>query len=199
VCHAAVSALSMEIGTELLEACLAHSRSAQERLYQQCYSELMQICYRYAKSKEEAMELLNIAFLKILKQLDKFKVDQSFGAWMQRVAINSIIDHYRSEKQYRATIVSVDTQQNWGEDLTPITATIAQIDYDYLIALIRALPPVTAHVFNLFAVDGYKHHEIAEKLHISENTSKWHVAEARKKLQRQLLNEKEKNHARRRI
>lgn len=189
----------MEIGTELLQACLEHSRSAQHRLYQQCFGELMQICYRYAKSKAEAQELLNIAFLKILKQLDKFQVDQSFGAWMQRVAINSIIDHYRSQKQYRATILPVDTQQSMGDDLVPITESLQQIDYDYLIGLIRALPPMTAHVFNLFAVDGYKHHEIAEKLQISENTSKWHVAEARKKLQRQLLNKKETNHASRRI
>lgn len=189
----------MEIGTELLQACLEHSRSAQHRLYQQCFGELMQICYRYAKSKQEAQELLNIAFLKILKQLEKFNPDQSFGAWMQRVAINSIIDHYRSEKQYRATIVPVDTQQNWAEDLAPMAESLQQIDYNYLITLIRALPPMTAHVFNLYAVDGYKHQEIAEKLQISENTSKWHVADARKKLQRQLINEKETNHASRRI
>jgi|GEM_PF-2338732 len=70
-----------------------------------------------------------------------------------------------------------------------------QLDYDYLIHLIRTLPPVTAHVFNLFAIDGYKHQEIALLLGISENTSKWHVSDARKKLQQKLKSAKESNHA----
>jgi RNA polymerase sigma-70 factor (ECF subfamily) len=185
----------MEVEKELIQACLKQSRPAQHRLYQLCYSELMQISYRYAGSKSEAIALLNNAFIKLLQQLPKYQQDQPFGAWMHRVAVNCIIDGYRADKQYRNTIVSMGEESAWLEAKAAIASTSSQLDYDYLIQLIRELPPVTAHVFNLFAIDGYKHQEIATLLGISENTSKWHVADARKKLQQKLKSAKEPNNA----
>jgi RNA polymerase sigma-70 factor (ECF subfamily) len=185
----------MEVGKELIQACLEQSRAAQHRLYQLCYSELMQICYRYASSKSEATALLNTAFMKILKQLSKYQPDQPFGAWMQRVAVNSIIDGYRAEKQYREQMVRMGDESTWLELKDEATDAGMQFDYEHLVQLIRSLPPVTAHVFNLYAIDGYKHREIAALLGISENTSKWHVADARKKLQEKLKSAKEPNHA----
>jgi RNA polymerase sigma factor (sigma-70 family) len=185
----------MEVGKELIQACIEQSRSAQNRLYQLCFSELMQISYRYANSKEEATALLNNAFIKLLKQLPKYQQDQPFGAWMHRVAVNCIIDGYRSEKKYRQTIIHMDEESNWLEVKDDAAGASLQLDYDYLIQLIRELPPVTAHVFNLFAIDGYKHQEIATLLNISENTSKWHVSDARKKLQQKLKSAKEPNNA----
>jgi RNA polymerase sigma factor (sigma-70 family) len=185
----------MEVGKELIQACLDQSRSAQHRLYQLCYSELMQISYRYASSKSEATSLLNSAFIKLLQQLPKYQQDQPFGAWMHRVAVNCIIDNYRADKKYRTTMVHMGEEIAWLELKDEATSTDFQLDYDYLIQLIRELPPVTAHVFNLFAIDGYKHQEIAKLLGISENTSKWHVSDARKKLQQKLKSAKEPNHA----
>lgn len=185
----------MEVGKELIQACLEQSRSAQHRLYQLCYSELMQICYRYAGSKSEATSLLNNAFIKILQKLSKYQQDQAFGAWMHRVAVNCIIDAYRAEKKYRTTIIHMGEESSWLEMEDETANASVQLDYDYLIQLIRELPPVTAHVFNLFAIDGYKHQEIAKLLGISENTSKWHVSDARKKLQQKLKSAKEPNHA----
>lgn len=185
----------MEVGKELIQACLEQSRSAQHRLYQLCYSELMQISYRYASSKSEATALLNNAFIKILQQLPKYQQDQVFGAWMHRVAVNCIIDGYRADKHYRNTIVSMGEDNAWLEIKDESASASIQLDYDYLIQLIRELPPVTAHVFNLFAIDGYKHQEIATLLGISENTSKWHVSAARKKLQQKLKSAKEPNNA----
>lgn len=185
----------MEVGKELIQACIEQSKSAQHRLYQLCYSELMQISYRYARSKSEATSLLNNAFIKLLSQLPKYQQDQPFGAWMQRVAVNCIIDGYRAEKKYRNTIVHMGEESTWLAVKDDTASASLQLDYDYLIQLIRTLPPVTAHVFNLFAIDGYKHQEIALLLGISENTSKWHVSDARKKLQQKLKSAKESNHA----
>lgn len=185
----------MEVGKELIQACLEQSKSAQHRLYQLCYSELMQISYRYAGSKSEATALLNNAFIKLLQQLPKYQQDHAFGAWMHRVAVNCIIDGYRADKKYRKMIVSMGEESAWLDVKDETASASLQLDYDYLVQLIRELPPVTAHVFNLFAIDGYKHQEIATLLGISENTSKWHVADARKKLQQKLKSAKEPHNA----
>jgi RNA polymerase sigma factor (sigma-70 family) len=111
------------------------------------------------------------------------------------VAVNSIIDGYRAEKQYREQMVRMGDESTWLELKDEATDAGMQFDYEHLVQLIRSLPPVTAHVFNLYAIDGYKHREIAALLGISENTSKWHVADARKKLQEKLKSAKEPNHA----
>jgi RNA polymerase sigma-70 factor (ECF subfamily) len=154
----------------------------------------MQIAMRYAAHQEEAKELLNLAFVRIVYQIHKYNPEQPFAYWMHRVAVNVIIDHFRAEKRYRSL-------QQTGENYASLQAATqwlepdSQLVYADLLNMIRQLPAATAHVFNLYAVDGFKHREIAEMLGISENTSKWHVNQARIQLQAMLKDHQTVRHA----
>lgn len=171
----------MPINKELLKSCLEKDRRAQHLLYKECFSFLMRVGYRYAKDKEEAVSLLNMAFLKILTQLDKYTPDIQFEYWAKKVMINTIIDEYRKNKRYEEKFVIKDwtdeIEQNYFIDKDRADK---KYDLEEILNLIKTLPKATQNVFNLFVIDGYSHKEIAEKLGISEGTSKWHLAEARK-------------------
>lgn len=178
----------MQISGTILEACINGDEKAQRQLYKDCFPFLMGICMRYTNSKEDAMELLNIGFYKILTVLSKFSGEGNFFSWAKRVMINSIIDEMRKHKRYKEHVSMVEeTELQWQveskQDWFDTTAVSAEEIYQY----ISELPPLTASVFNLFAIDGYMHKEIAEKLNIGLSASKWHYASAKKKLQERIL------------
>lgn len=156
----------------------------------------MGVCVRYTRSHEEAMDLLNQGFLKILTGLDKYKEEVPFEAWIRRIMINTLIDDYRKHKKYHETHELTDFDQVGFEQMwVAINDGEKQLEADAIIALIQELPPMTRQVFNMYAIDGFSHKEIAKTLNISEGTSKWHVSAARKDLQRKVicLMEKEKS------
>lgn len=173
----------MPISKELLKSCLENDRRAQHLLYKECFSFLMRVGYRYAKDKDDAVSLLNLAFLKILTQLEKYNEDIQFEFWAKKIMVNTVIDEYRKKKKYDETFVAKD----WSDDSEQhyfIDKDRADKKYDVeeILNLIKSLPPASQNVFNLFVIDGYSHKEIAGKMKISEGTSKWHLAEARKLL-----------------
>lgn len=171
----------MPIDKKLLKSCINKDRRAQHLLYKECFSFLMRVGYRYTQSKEEAVSLLNMAFLKILGQLDKYNEDIEFEYWSKKIMINTIIDEYRKNKRYEEKFVVKDWSAIETNDFY-VDADRADKNYDLeeIINLIQTLPNATRNVFNLFVIDGYSHKEIAEKMKISEGTSKWHLSEARK-------------------
>lgn len=171
----------MPVNKELLKSCLEKDRRAQHLLYKECFSFLMRVGYRYANDKEEAVSLLNMAFLKILTQLDKYNEEIQFEFWAKKIMINTVIDEYRKKKKHDEKFVTKD----WSEEVEQhyfIDKDRADKKYDLeeILILIKALPKASQNVFNLFVIDGYSHKEIADQLGISEGTSKWHLAEARK-------------------
>ena len=172
----------MDIDRELLRACMEDSRRAQNELYKQCYSIMMSICFRYENNKEDAEFLMNKAFFKVLKNLDKYNSDTPFEAWLRRITINTAIDAYRKAQRQKLDYVeepskaASSSQMNYNEADQRFNAVELQ-------NMINSLPPASKAVFNLYAIDGYSHKEIAEKLKMSEGTSKWHLSSARKKLQ----------------
>lgn len=151
----------------------------------------MGICSRYAKNFDDAMALLNEGFLKILLNADKRKSHVPPELWMRRIMINTIIDAFRKNKLYNE-----QTQLKDFSDHQTVNYEQHSVDNDYdkeisseqLNNMLQKLPEVTGKVFNLFAIDGYSHKEIADLLKISEGTSKWHVNNARTLL-KQMINE----------
>lgn len=160
-------------------------------MYKVCYNNLISVCWRYSGSKDLAVELMNIGFVKILTQLGRYKPEIPFELWSRRVMINSIIDEYRKTKQYKSQIL---LSEAYNEQL-PEESTELSENQEELAELIKSkihlLPPVTSKVFNLYAIDGYRHSEIAELLNMSEGTSMWHYSEAKKRI-RQMLGEFQK-------
>ncbi|TND00382.1 MAG: RNA polymerase sigma-70 factor, ECF subfamily [Bacteroidetes bacterium] len=175
--------MNIVIEDQLLRDCSRGDSKAQYKLYRACYSFLMGICIRYAPSREDAEELLNSGFLKVLNQIDKRRPEVPFVLWIRRIMINTIIDEFRKKKLERETIEYVDFGESPDEyDAVSVNEFIARMDVEQLQVLIDRLPQMSRKVFNLFVVDGYGHKEIAEMLGMSEGTSKWHVNFSRNKL-----------------
>ncbi|MEM8907774.1 MAG: RNA polymerase sigma factor [Bacteroidota bacterium] len=174
----------MNINQQLLKDCAKGDRRAEFQLYKSCYPTLMGVCMRYRKSEEEAASMLNVGFLKVLKYLHKYPSHVPFEAWIRKIMINTLIDDFRKHRKVKELIEYTDfSQEDPTRDLVDFNQADQVFDAEQLELLIRRLPAVSQKVFNLFAIDGYAHKEIAELLGISVGTSKWHLSSARKKLQ----------------
>lgn len=175
----------MKIDKSLIESCINRERAGQNRLYKELFSYLMNICMRYKNDYDTAGGSLNAIYLKVLDNLDTFRKDDSFIAWVKRIAVNHLIDEYRKEQRIKKTTSYIEDGK--AIESKSFHSKEAEMESEYLLDMIKELPKMTQQVFNLYAIDGYKHREIAELLEMSENTSKWHLREARMKLQAKLL------------
>ncbi|MEK6616133.1 MAG: sigma-70 family RNA polymerase sigma factor [Bacteroidota bacterium] len=173
----------MNIELDLITACVNRERKSEYKLYKMTYSYLMSICFRYGhtNSGERAQEMVNIGFLKILNNLDKYRPEIPFKTWIRKVMINILIDEFRKEKQHKKHLNYMENYQE-SSSYSEANNAVTQMNVDQIHALIQQLPPASQKVFNLFVIDGYGHKEIADMLDISEGTSKWHLNFSRNKL-----------------
>lgn len=175
------------MSNQLLQDCKRGNRKAQYQLYRLCFAFLMGVCYRYKQNEADAAASMNAGFLKILTNLDKYQPTIPFEAWAKRIMINTIIDEFRKNRKVKELIEYKDFSETDSYDsLVDFNKAAEQFDAEELENLIKRLPTVSQKVFNLYAIDGYKHKEISELLDMSEGTSKWHLSFARKKLQEML-------------
>ena len=171
----------MNVRPDLIKDCINRKRKAEYELYKVTYSYLMSICIRYTRNQDLAKENLNMGFLKILTNLEKYSPEVPFKAWIRKIMINTLIDEYRKHKKHSEVIDYVEEYyetSNYSEQ----NGAIDKISVDQIHLLIAKLPNMAQQVFNLFVVDGYSHKEIGELLNIEEGTSKWHLNSAREKL-----------------
>jgi RNA polymerase sigma factor (sigma-70 family) len=175
----------MNLDPQLLQAAHKGDRKAQYALYRVCFPVLMAVCVRYRRDEQDAVSAMNMGFLKIINNLDRYRRDEvPFEAWIRRIMINTAIDEFRREKKWRElTVFTDDFEKTYPQEPIEWGEAEKRIDVQHLEALMRRLPPMTQQVFNLFALDGFSHKEISEMLGMSEGTSKWHVNAARHKLQ----------------
>ncbi|HEX2536534.1 MAG TPA: RNA polymerase sigma factor [Chitinophagaceae bacterium] len=167
---------------ELLEGCRANRRKAQEGLYRHFYGFAMTIALRYSRDEHDAADILSHAFVKVFKSIHTFDGEKgSLHAWIKRIVVNEGLTHIKSRGRFSEN-VEIETVPEPEIKNT----VLEEMGAEEIMELIRKLPPATHAVFVLYAVEGYNHREIAERLHISEGTSKWHLSEARKTLQQQL-------------
>jgi len=143
------------------------------------YAYGMSITLRYAESRDEAAEILNDAFMKVFTNIKDFNSDKPFKPWLRRIIINTAINHYHKNKQYRE-MDSVDIAE---ESLGKSEKIIPGISYEEIIEMVQQLSPAYRTVFNLYVIEGFKHREIAEMLDIAVGTSKSNLAKAKKNLQ----------------
>lgn len=166
---------------ELIKGCRKGHRLAQKQLYERFTGKMTGIAMRYTSNKEEAFEILNNAFLKVFTSLDKYKDENNLAGWIARIVFNTAIDHVRKHTRYRK-VMDFNVEKDASISNEALDNLIAEDLYD----LVQALPQSSRTVFSLYVVEGYKHREIAELLGISEGTSKWHLASARKELQKRI-------------
>ena len=175
----------MNVELDLITACINRERRAEYELYKITYRYLMSICVRYVNGQEEAKEMLNIGFLKILTNLDKYKPEVPFKAWIRKVMVNVLIDEYRKEKKHSEYIEYVQEYYETSSH-SEVNTVMQKMNAEEIHSLIRLLPPMSQKVFNLYVIDGFGHKEIAELLGMSEGTSKWHLNSSREKLKEML-------------
>jgi RNA polymerase sigma-70 factor (ECF subfamily) len=154
----------------------------QEELYKRFSGKMYAVCLRYANNAEDAQDLLQEGFIKVYRNLHRFRAEGSFEGWIRRVFVNSSIEHFR-KKSLQLSKVS-DKEESTIED-GDISALDSLAEKD-IIKLIQELSPGYRTVFNLYVVEGYSHKEIGEQLQISEGTSKSQLARARAILQKKV-------------
>ena len=176
-----------QINDQLLNECASNNRKSQSELYRLSFNLLLSIAFRYHKNKEDAMAVLNLGFLKILLGLEGFlKKNNSkvYKAWSSRIMINTIIDEYRKNKKRNEIISEMpDFPQETKLSNSDYNTIENNVQAEFLQNLLNELPKSQKTVFNIFAIDGYKHKEIAKMLSISVGNSKWCLSIARKRLQ----------------
>lgn len=174
--------------TELINACIAANNDARQELYQRFYGKMMALCLRYTKNRDDARDVLHEGFLKVFDGLGSFRNAGSLEGWIRTIMVNASILQYHKQNKLRITHSSLedDEGEQTAESFVADDDIIAKIGYEELLQLIRGLPPAYQTVFNLFAIEGYGHKEIAEMLDISEGTSKSNLFKARTKLQQQI-------------
>jgi RNA polymerase sigma factor (sigma-70 family) len=165
---------------ELIEGCRKGSRTAQRALYDRFCKKLMVVCLRYSKSTAEAEDILQEGFVKVFQGLEGFRQDAKLETWMTRIMVNTALNHHR-KKLYLYPMVDIEKT-----DHQEAPESLSGLHFTELLTMIQSLPQGCQIVFNLFAIEGYSHKEIAEMLGISEGTSKSQFARARALLQEKL-------------
>jgi len=166
---------------ELINGCIKKDRRSQKDLYKLYYGYSMRICLRYAKSKDEAVEMVNDGFMKVFTNLHRYDRERSFNAWLSTIMINTSIDYYRAKlRQLQMEELNANHELEDSENI------LSHLNYEELIKLVQRLSHAYRTVFNLFAIDGYSHEEIATMLSISVGTSKSNLFKARESLKKML-------------
>ena len=167
--------------SDLIQGCIKGNRQMQEILYQRFNTKMYGVCLRYSGNVEDANDLLQEGFIKVFKNLEKFRGDGSFEGWIRRIFVNTSIENFRKKvKLYNVS----EVQENTIEDTDlNVLDTLAEKD---LIILINELSPGYKTVFNMHVVEGYSHKEIANILGITEGTSKSQLARAKGVLKKAL-------------
>lgn len=181
--------------SDLIKGCIAGERRMQEELYRRFAPKMYAVCLRYANNADDAQDLLQEGFIKVYRNLHRFRAEGSFEGWIRRVFVNTSIEHFR-KKSTKLSMVT-DKEENTIED-ADITALHKLAEKD-IINIIQELSPGYRTVFNLYVVEGYSHKEIGDLLGISEGTSKSQLARAKGVLQKkisQYLSDTQKSYSR---
>ncbi|MFZ4057181.1 MAG: RNA polymerase sigma factor [Ferruginibacter sp.] len=159
---------------ELINGCLSDNRKMQELLYNRYSAKMYAVCLRYSNNAEDARDLLQEGFVKVYRNIEKYRGEGSFEGWIRRIFVNTSIEHFR--KKMRIAVHS-DTEELQIED-SGFSAVDALAEKD-VIAMIQQLSPGYRQIFNMYIIEGFTHKEIGEILGISEGTSKSQLARAK--------------------
>ena len=171
---------------EILQGCLKNQPAAQQELYSKYSPKMLSVCYRFARNREDAEDMLQEGFIRVFTQIHQFQSKGSFEGWIRRIIVHTCINHLKKHKKFND---SVDIAQahtlHVREDSVPSIIQAKQV-----VECIRMLPIGYRTVLNLFAIDGYTHREIAGMLDIEESTSRSQYTRAKAMLEQILIQKK---------
>ncbi len=166
---------------KLLRGCIENDRRIQQQLYEKYFKTMFHICLSYSGDRFEAKDILQEAFIKVFTNLDNFNTNNSLEGWIRRIVTNTAIDYYRK----RQRLVFHDELPDEPE-VESDSFTFQDLTDDIILRYVKQLPDGARVVFNLFAVEGLPHKEIAERLGVTEGTSKSQYKRARHLLKKWL-------------
>ena len=167
---------------ELLKGCIEERQDCQRELYKRFAGKMMVVCMRYAKDKLEAEDMLQDGFIKVFDNVGKFKQEGSLEGWVRRIMVNTALNKIRTNKMKFEDINETGSHLADGD-----SNVIDKLSEEAILEIISRLPNGYKYVFNMFAIEGFSHKEIAEKLGIEEASSRSQYAKARKYLQNQII------------
>lgn len=166
---------------ELIQGCIREDRRYQGLLYEKYADRMFGVCLRYCNTREEAEDVLQEAFIKIFDKVSKFRNEGSFEGWMKRIMVNTALSS-KDKRILKYETQDIDNAPEPGID----PGAIHSMSQQEIIELINLLPEGYKMVFNLFAIEGYPHKDIANMLNITESTSRSQYARARKQLMKMI-------------
>lgn len=167
---------------EIIDGCKAGKPTAQKALFLKYGPVMLTVCRRYARHIMEAEDFVQDGFIKVFRNIDKFKGESALGTWIRRIMINNALKHVAKSAFKKESIGIAD---NYDRDVDP--GTYAKLSAEDIMKLVAELPTGYKVVFNLYAIEGYSHKEIAEQLDIGESTSRSQLLKARRMLQEKFM------------
>ncbi len=166
---------------QIIAGCRTGDRKYQELLYQRFSSKMFTVCMRYAAESNSAQDLLQEGFVKIFKNIDKFRGEGSFEGWIRRIFVNTCLEFVR-KKANMYVVQDTETVKVEYQDEN----ALQKLMKEDLMEMIQSLSTGYRTIFNLYVIEGYSHKEIAELLNVTEGTSKSQLARARYLLQKKV-------------
>ncbi len=172
---------------QLVKKCLEKDALAQKQLFEHYSKRMMGVCLRYSQDAEEAQDVLQMGFIKVFEKLHMFNAQGSLEGWIRKIIVNTALDIIRKNKKFMNDVEmdKVDYQLHNSHE-----NAVESLSAKDLLKIIQDMPPGFRTVFNMFAIEGYSHKEIADELNISVNTSKSQYSRARAYLQKIIIEEK---------
>jgi RNA polymerase sigma factor (sigma-70 family) len=161
---------------ELVQGVLRGSPPHQLALYKQYSTPMFRVLLRYARDRSEAEDMLQDAFIRVYRDMNQFRGEGALGGWIRRIMINTALSHLRKQRDFIRDVADFMPFENLLQTKEDFASNM---DAESLMQLLQQLPPGYRAVFNLYAVEGYSHEEIAEQLGISVGTSKSQLFKAR--------------------
>lgn len=181
----------MDSEKALIQGCIKGDRKAQKLLYDQYASRMLVVAMRYSKSDQEAEDIIQEAFIKIFEKIKTFREESRLGFWIKRIVVNTALNHQRS-KLYMFPMVDVQELNNSMDS----AFSLSGYHFKELLTFIKELPSGCQIIFNLYAIEGYSHQEIAKMLDISIGTSKSQYFRAKELLKARIGQEEQKSYER---
>ncbi|MCO5239512.1 MAG: sigma-70 family RNA polymerase sigma factor [Chitinophagaceae bacterium] len=167
----------------MLKGCLRNQTAAQQELYYRYSPKMLSVCYRYAKSREDAEDMLQEGFIKVFGQLKQFQNRGALEGWIRKIIVHTCINNLKKNKKFTESIDLIHASGvHIREDNVPSIVQAKQV-----VECIRMLPIGYRTVLNLFAVEGYSHREISIMLDIEESTSRSQYTRAKAMLEEILI------------
>ncbi len=172
---------------EIISQCKTGSLKYQEALYKRFYSYAMGVSLRYSLNRDDALEVVNDAFIKVFNAINNYDSDKPFKAWLRTILVNTAIDRRRKDMKFQLNVDLENAMPAIG------ASAIENLNVQDILKMMKELPSIQMAIFNLYEIDGYSHDEIAELLTIPASSSRVYLSRAKEKLRTVLRSETQRH------